>query len=188
MERFKFLCYKFSDIKLGTGDIKIDSQILLSHLLAGITVNTHKGRVAPFACGKTKVYFRVGALERIETIRQDYYAERAIQLQTWMRVRQTRQIYARLKRGMTLFQCNVRRWKARRTFDKSVRSAISLQCFIRQVLASLELKRRQREHAATLIQARYVVLTFLWLFSVASHFFPSILSDGESTSRVNSIR
>eukprot|EP00804_Cyclotella_cryptica_P008849 CCRYP_013082-RA/>CCRYP_013082-RA protein AED:0.07 eAED:0.07 QI:484/1/1/1/0.91/0.92/13/136/1750 len=157
IERFKFLCYKFSDIKLGTGDIKIDSQILLSHLLAGITINTHNGRVPPFACGKSKVYFRVGALERIETIRQEYYAERAIQLQTWMRVRQARQAYIRLKRGMTLFQCNIRRWKARRTFDKSLRSTISLQCFIRKVLASIELKRRQREHAATMIQARWRV-------------------------------
>jgi myosin heavy subunit len=55
MERYKFLCYKYSDTKMRSGDVKVDSEILLSHLLAGVTVDTHKGRVASFACGKTKV-------------------------------------------------------------------------------------------------------------------------------------
>lgn len=157
MERYKFLCFKYSEIKsLGSDDVKVDVKVLLSHLLEGRTVNTHKGRVPPFACGKTKVYFRVGALERIESIRQDYYAERAIQLQTWTRRLQARQKYLVLKRGMIRFQCEVRRWKAIQDYVKILQSSVLLQCFIRRTLACLELKRRQREHKARMIQARYV--------------------------------
>jgi myosin-5 len=158
MERFKFLCYKFHDIKLGSGDLKVDSKILLSYLLAGITVNTHKGKVAPFECGKTKVYFRVGALERIETIRQEHYAERAIVLQTWVRGMQSKQKYSRVKYLVVLLQSEFRRWSACRSYAKTVQSAICVQCFIRKVIATIELQHRRREYSATLIQARYVLL------------------------------
>lgn len=154
MERYKFLCYKYSDMKLRSGDVKVDSETLLSHLLEGITVNTHKGRVKPFACGKTKIYFRIGALERIESIRQEYYAERAVQLQTWTRSLQARKKYTISKRGVILLQCEVRRWRACKEYRKTLRSAIILQCFARKTVATLERKRRQREHKTVIIQAR----------------------------------
>ncbi|KAL7508418.1 hypothetical protein ACHAXN_005483 [Cyclotella atomus] len=157
MERYKFLCYKYSDMKLRSGDVKVDSETLLSHLLEGITVNTHKGRVKPFACGKTKIYFRIGALERIESIRQEYYAERAVQLQTWTRSLQARKKYTISKRGVILLQCEVRRWRACKEYRKTLRSAIILQCFARKTVATLERKRRQREHKTVIIQARWRV-------------------------------
>ena len=157
MERFKFLTYKFRDCHLDSGDLKRDSEILLSHLLAGITADTHKGRVRPFACGKTKVYFRVGALERIETIRQDYYAERAIQLQTWIRSIQTRQHFLTMKHGTILFQSQVRCHLLRKSFTTKLECALMIQCFIRQIIAKMEFLRQQKNHAATVIQARYVV-------------------------------
>ncbi|KAL7470374.1 hypothetical protein ACHAXS_010605 [Conticribra weissflogii] len=152
MERFKFLTYKYADCHLNTGDIKQDSEILLSHLLAGITADTHMGRVRPFACGKTKVYFRVGALERIETIRQEYYAERAIQLQTWVRSLQARLHYLIMKRGMILLQSQIRCYLVRRSYKMKLKCALIVQCFIRRVLAKLEYLRRRNNHAATVIQ------------------------------------
>jgi len=158
MERFKFLTYKYADCHLDTADIKQDSEILLSHLLAGITADTHMGRVRPFACGKTKVYFRVGALERIETIRQEYYAERAIQLQTWMRSLQARIHYLIMKRGMILLESQIRCYLVRRSYKMKLKCALIVQCFIRRVLAKLEYLRRRNNHAATVIQTRWRVI------------------------------
>lgn len=103
------------------------------------------------------MYFRVGALERIESIRQEYYAERAINVQTWIRGLQARQKYTILRRGTIIFQSEARRWRARREFYYTVKSAICIQCFVRKSLACHELYRRQREHKATLIQARWRV-------------------------------
>ena len=154
MERFKFLAYKFRGCHLNSGDIKVDSKTLLSHLLAGITADSHLGRVDPFSCGKTSVYFRTGALELIETTRQDYYAERAIQLQAWTRSRFTRQHFLTLKQGMILLQCEVRCWLARMAFLRKVRSAVTMQCFIRKCLAVKELSHRRKNHASTVIQTR----------------------------------
>lgn len=154
MERYKFLCYKYSEMKLLSGDIKIDSEMLLGYLLAGITVNTHKGRVAPFACGKTKVYFRIGALERIESIRQEYYAERAIQLQKWARGMQARHNFIVVKRGMVRLQCEARCWRARKDFHRTLHCVLKVQCFVRNTMARIQLVHLRREYKATLIQAR----------------------------------
>ncbi|KAL7530764.1 hypothetical protein ACHAXR_003660, partial [Thalassiosira sp. AJA248-18] len=155
MERFKFLSYKFHDCILNSGDIKVDSENLLSHLLAGITADSHLGRVKPFSCGKTRVYFRAGALEMIETIRQEHYAKRAIQVQAWVRSLFGRRQYLTSKRGMILLQSQVRCWLARTTFARQVRSAVILQCFIRKCMAAKELSYRRKNHASTVIQTRW---------------------------------
>lgn len=39
----------------------------------------------PFACGKTKVYLRAGALNHLETMRYRFYVSRAVLIQTWFR-------------------------------------------------------------------------------------------------------
>jgi len=157
MERFRFLEYKFDGCILNSGDMKVDSETLLNHLLAGVMADSHMGRVKAFACGKTSVYFRVGALEFIETMRQDYYAERALQLQAWIRSLLARQHYLTLKRGMVLLQSEVRCWIARSSFERKVRSAVTIQCFIRTCLAKKELLTRRRNHVATVIQTRQVL-------------------------------
>jgi len=155
MERFRFLAYKFPDCHLNSGDIKVDSKTLISFLLAGITHDSHLGRVEPFSCGKTSIYFRAGALELIETIRQGYYAERAIQLQAWYRMLVLRRQFVTLKRGMIFLQCEARRWLARLAFLRKVRGAVMMQCFVRKCLAVKELWNRQRIHASTVIQTSW---------------------------------
>eukprot|EP00578_Thalassiosira_sp_NH16_P027413 CAMPEP_0181092850 /NCGR_PEP_ID=MMETSP1071-20121207/9132_1 /TAXON_ID=35127 /ORGANISM="Thalassiosira sp., Strain NH16" /LENGTH=1679 /DNA_ID=CAMNT_0023175045 /DNA_START=150 /DNA_END=5185 /DNA_ORIENTATION=+ len=155
MERFKFLEFKFRDCHLNSGDIKLDSETLLNHLLGGMSSDSHQGKVKPFACGKTRVYFRAGALECIETIRQEYYAESAVQLQAWIRSQQSKQRFLTLKRGVILLQCEVRRFLARAAFLKKMRIIVATQCFIRKYLAILSLSRKRKYHAATVIQTRW---------------------------------
>eukprot|EP00581_Thalassiosira_minuscula_P009908 CAMPEP_0183708778 /NCGR_PEP_ID=MMETSP0737-20130205/4981_1 /TAXON_ID=385413 /ORGANISM="Thalassiosira miniscula, Strain CCMP1093" /LENGTH=1321 /DNA_ID=CAMNT_0025936715 /DNA_START=22 /DNA_END=3987 /DNA_ORIENTATION=- len=155
MERFKFLAYKFDNCHLDSGDIKVDAETLLNYLLVGITAESHLGRVEPFSCGKTNVYFRAGALEMIETIRQDYYAKSAIQIQALIRSVQTRRRFRTLKRGMIRFQAEVRCWLVQATFARKVQSAVTIQCFIRKCLATKELLRRRKNHASTVIQSRW---------------------------------
>jgi myosin-5 len=154
MKRFRFLEYKFLDCHLNSGDIKVDAENLLNYLFAGRTVDSHQGKVKVFACGKSRVYFRAGALEFIETTRQDYYAQRAVQLQAWMRSLLLRQRFVTLKRGMIRLQSFVRCWLARTTFARSVQSVVTMQCFTRKCLARKELTRLREENASTIIQTR----------------------------------
>ncbi|KAL9191102.1 hypothetical protein ACHAXT_000808 [Thalassiosira profunda] len=156
MERFRFLAAsKFrGTMHLDSGDIKGDAETLLDHLLEGVTADSHLGRVKPFACGKTRVYFRAGALEAIETVRQGYYAEAAIRLQAWIRSLFGRRQYLTLKNGMVLLQSEARSWLVRTAFTRNVRNAIVIQCFVRKSLARRELVRRREDHAATIIQTR----------------------------------
>lgn len=153
MERFRFLVYKFPDCHF-VGDMKADSEMLISYLLAGAMHDSHKGRVKAFSCGKTSIYFRTGALERIETIRQDYYAERAIQLGAWYRALVARRRFLIAKRGMVLLQCEARRWLAQKAFTRKVQVAVRMQGFMRRCLAVKELLSRRKNHAATVIQTR----------------------------------
>lgn len=155
MERFRFLAYKYEGCHLSSGDIKSDAATLLGHLLAGVTADSHKGRVPPYSCGKTCVYFRTGALEMIETIRQDYYAESAIKLQAWVRSIISRHRYLVSKHGMVLMQSAVRCWLAGLAYTKKLQGAVTLQCFTRKCLARKELSYRRQNHAATVIQTMW---------------------------------
>jgi myosin heavy subunit len=145
----------FDSCQLGCGDIKKDAETLLSNLLKGVSSETHSGKVKAFACGKTKVYFRAGALEIIETIRQEHYAKAAIRLQAWIRPILLKQNYLKARLGMVLLQSEVRRLIASKAFTKKRQSALVMQCFVRKTLAFLELTRRRENHASTVIQTTW---------------------------------
>ena len=155
LERFRFLSYKFDDFRLGCVDIKKDAEELLNHLLKGISADTHSGKAKAFACGKTKVYFRAGALEMIETIRQEHYAKAAIRLQAWIRPILLKQKFQKARHGVILLQSEVRRLLASKSLAKKLQSALAMQCFFRKILASIELTRRRENHASTIIQTRW---------------------------------
>eukprot|EP00986_Skeletonema_menzelii_P005796 scaffold2145_cov136-Skeletonema_menzelii.AAC.1 len=155
LERFRFLSYKFEDCQLGRGNVRKDAEELLNHLLKGISADTHSGKAKAFACGKTKVYFRAGALEMIETIRQEHYAKAAIRLQAWIRPISLKKRYQKARRGFILLQSEVRRLLASKLFAKKLRCALIIQCFFRKTLALMEVKRRREYHASTTIQRRW---------------------------------
>ena len=159
MKRFRFLEYKYPDCHLNSGSIKVDAERLLNCLLAGRTVDSHQGKVKSFACGKTRVYFRAGALEFVETIRQDYYAERAVQLQAWIRSLLSRRHFLAVKQGMIRMQSAIRCWLAHTSFSRRIQSVVILQCFSRSCIARAELTRRRKENASTIIQTRYSSLS-----------------------------
>ena len=164
INRFKFLAYKFPDCHLDSADIKVNAKSLVGHLLAGMTSDSHLGRVEPFSCGKTCVYFRAGALELVETIRQEYYAERAVQVQAWIRALVARRRFLTLRRGAVLGQCAVRRWLARRAYIRMVHSVVVVQCFVRTCFARKELFHLRNNHAATVIQTRQVCAFIVDMF------------------------
>lgn len=165
MERFRFLQYKLGPTcRLNSGNIKVDAETLLNHLLSGMTADTHQGKVKTFACGKTRVYFRAGALESIETTRQEYYSESAIILQTWIRALPLRRRFLTLKRGVSLLQSGVRSYFVRKRYSGKVQSIVTLQCFIRKFLLEKEIVRRRKERVSTALQARQVsLLSFIFL-------------------------
>ena len=152
LERFRFLSYKYDDCRLGRGSARKDAEELLNQLLKGVYTDTQSGKAKAFACGRTKVYFRAGALEIIETIRQEHYAKAAIRLQAWFRPILLRRQFKKIKRGVILLQSELRRMLAVKRLAQKLRSALVIQCFVRKTLASLEVTRLRENHAATIIQ------------------------------------
>jgi len=76
----------------------------------------------PFACGKTKVYIRAGALDHLENLRNKYFFVQALALQV-----------------------HVRRWQARCKFLRQRRAIVKMQSFVRKLIS---MKRQRRVEAA----------------------------------------
>eukprot|EP00554_Chaetoceros_debilis_P010932 CAMPEP_0194108514 /NCGR_PEP_ID=MMETSP0150-20130528/8181_1 /TAXON_ID=122233 /ORGANISM="Chaetoceros debilis, Strain MM31A-1" /LENGTH=2569 /DNA_ID=CAMNT_0038797229 /DNA_START=146 /DNA_END=7852 /DNA_ORIENTATION=- len=94
---------KFSEIQLRG----LVAQLLTSLLLKSFT-RADGVRVPSFSCGRTKVYFRTGALEDLENERMEYYSIHASTLQTWYRSHTCRLNFVRAIWLVIKLQSNVR--------------------------------------------------------------------------------
>lgn len=106
----------------------------------------------PFALGKTKVYFRAGALERLESIRIEYFSTRAIVLQSWTRTIQAFTRYRSMRIAAISIQA---RWRGHFKYSRYhniKNAALVLQCGTRCFFAVRRLKRRRENYAATVVQ------------------------------------
>lgn len=151
LERFKLLSKKKAK-KSSKGDTKDEVTKMLERALRGMP-SSDDGR-EPFVVGKTRVYFRAGALEFLESERMKGWDKWAIDIQ-------------RVTRGWL-----VRKKNNGRRMKKKSHYAIPIQCLWRMYLAKKELKRlkkakksgkkkaKKQYKAAMKLQA--VVRTFLW--------------------------
>eukprot|EP00522_Entomoneis_paludosa_P018802 CAMPEP_0172440310 /NCGR_PEP_ID=MMETSP1065-20121228/970_1 /TAXON_ID=265537 /ORGANISM="Amphiprora paludosa, Strain CCMP125" /LENGTH=1156 /DNA_ID=CAMNT_0013189097 /DNA_START=168 /DNA_END=3638 /DNA_ORIENTATION=- len=150
LERFKMLVKKKGKKTEDYSDAKEGVVALLSKALKPMA----KDGVQAFVVGKTRVYFRLGALEFLENERMKGWDKWALDIQ-------------RVTRGWL-----VRRKNSGRRMKKKAPSAIVIQCWFRMFLAKRDLKRRKKlkklkkkqdkkkNKAAMKIQA--YVRTFLW--------------------------
>ena len=133
---------------------------MLSNLLPSMA-EMHGGDslAMPFACGKTRVYFRSGALEHLETLRLDYYTRRVVTIQRWIRKIQAKTRFLRMKETAIKVQALARgriEWQRHR---QQKAAALSLQCWVRGIKATASVEELRKNRAVVIIQSRYVLVS-----------------------------
>jgi myosin heavy subunit len=145
----RFLClYDYDDI-LGSGrlfsishsfsfndkQLKENVTKMLSSLLTIPFIRSDGARVPSFSCGKTKVYFRTGALEHLEGERMEFYSLRAEIIQSWFRCQEARIQFKQTRSLIILTQAKVRRYISRKEFLTVKLSATSFQALFKGFVA-----------------------------------------------------
>ena len=138
-ERFRCLqiggtLYSSGD-KLNEEDLKDNVQKLLASLLLKPFTRADGARVPTFSCGRTKVYFRTGALEQLESDRMEYYSYFASRIGVWYRCKSARLKFRRLKVITIVVQAQARMRLQRQKFRAIRKAAILIQSLVRMVSA-----------------------------------------------------
>jgi len=129
-------------------------QFMMSRLFASVLeVYRNCDFTVPYACGKTRVYFRAGALEMLESMRREYFSVRALVLQRWARSFIAKQKYAKAYHGALLLQAQIRSYVQRRKFLVAISGIAALQSTKRGLDARREFQRTKE--AAITLQSLY---------------------------------
>ena len=110
-----------------------------------------------FACGKTRVYFKTGALEFLEGKRMRKLGTLATLVQKMMRGYMSHAKYNELRDTSIYLQSLVRRNRAQRDLDEACKAVTLISCWVRCTNAKWQLCHLRKERASTLIQTRYVL-------------------------------
>lgn len=134
-------------------------QYLLSKLYAPLLeVYRNCEFTMPYACGKTKAYFRSGALEMLESLRFKFYCAKATVFQTIARIWIAKRRVRRARIGIPLLQAQVRGVAARKIFNSKQKIALKAQSFARATKAKQEFALMRR--AFILVQSRWRFIHF----------------------------
>mmetsp|Transcript_37818 Transcript_37818/g.55694 ORF Transcript_37818/g.55694 Transcript_37818/m.55694 type:complete len:1372 (+) Transcript_37818:176-4291(+) len=133
--------------------LKVDR--LLTSLLAPIATTKSDGTIfKAFVCGKTRVYFRSGSLEYLETKRLTALSDRALLIQTHVRRYAALSYYISLRNASIMVQAKYRAMVCRKCYKRILIACIVVQKSIRCHAAHVEFSRRLRDDKATRIQTR----------------------------------
>lgn len=103
----------------------------VEELLCSVLVKSYTrsdGMIVPsFQCGKTKVYFRAGALECLETDRLEYYSVHATLIQAWYMCQALRLNYNKLRHAVVIVQTRRRGKVAFTKYYKARHAIVILQ-------------------------------------------------------------
>jgi myosin-5 len=113
------------------------------------------GIMHAFVMGKTRTYFRAGALEYLENERLKRLGVWAVVIQSNARKIAARSRYLKLKAMVLVEQSYVRMRIARRSYRKLRAASIVAQCWYRCILAVRTLDRLNRYYKSTLIQTHW---------------------------------
>ena len=130
---------------------------MLSNLLFSMVEEHANGSLTlPFACGNTKVYFRTGALEQLETKRLDYFTSSAVVIQKWIRRLQGEALYGKMREASIQVQRFSRGMVAYQRYQKQRRAVVFLESWVRGRQATKRVQTIRVNNAATIIQTKYV--------------------------------
>jgi len=132
---------------------KILAEALLSGALRPLESKNDDGKlIRGFVMGRTRAYFRSGALEFLENERLKRLGTWAAMLQKTVRGFVARSEYSKLRRMAIVEQSYVRMRIARQHYQRLRAASIVAQCAYRSVLASRLLSKLSRDDKATRIQ------------------------------------
>jgi len=145
------------DLDKLTGQGPEQVNALIGELLKEYKVKGEEDKKA-FEVGKTRVYFRTGALEHLESERMKALAALACNINRMVRGFIARAAFIRLHRKAVAAQALARRTIARKKFMAAKRAAIAVANWRRMIKAKRELKGRQETKAASLLQTRWRIV------------------------------
>lgn len=144
----------------GDFDADVRSSKLVSYLLSSSLKSLEVeredgGTTRAFVMGRTRAYFRAGALEFLEAERVKRLGIWAVEMQRIGRGYLAHARYARLRELGIKLQALARERSARRRYVQWRSSATMLECWYRCIAARLTLRQLIRNHKATLIQTHW---------------------------------
>lgn len=133
-------------------------EYLLNAALKEIEVERDDGKVMKaFVIGRTRVYFRAGALEYLEAERVKALSVWAVEIQKIARKFLFQRRYMKLRWLSVRMQALSRMRVKRVVFLHQRKAAITTQCWLRIILAKLYRRDLNRNHKATIVQTRWRV-------------------------------
>ena len=162
MERFKSLWPKGDHIKV-LEDPHLDPEeriykaveILLTIALKDQEFERQNLKFRAFVMGKTRAYFRAGALEFLEGERLRYLGKFAILIQTQVRGFVMKAKYLKHKRSVITLQSGYRKLVERKQYLVIRNSVVKVQCWYRILCAARTIFHLRRKKKSTMIQTRW---------------------------------
>ena len=128
---------------------------ILPRILSSFENDKKGAKLTPYCLGKTRVYFRAGALEFLENLRLGSFTSHAILIQKWIRGLIALKRYSKIRRGTISIQSLCRARAATKKYQRLRSSSISIQCLARSIQAIKLLRTLKRNHYSTLIQTHW---------------------------------
>eukprot|EP00536_Pseudo-nitzschia_multiseries_P013607 jgi/Psemu1/212206/e_gw1.593.27.1 len=162
LDRFKSLWPKGDHIAvLKNEHLDIDERckkatdILLTLALKQMEFEKNGSRFRAFVMGKTRAYFRAGALEFLEAERMKHLGTYVVAIQTAVRCFTCKSMYQRYRTALIVLQANYRRLLQRRVYLELWQAAVRIECWYRVVFASRRVYHLRRSMRAILIQTQW---------------------------------
>lgn len=164
LEKFKSLWPKGDHIKI-LNDQHLDPEeriykavkILLNIALKDMEFERQNLKFRGFVMGKTRTYFRAGALEFLEGERLRYLGNFAIVIQNQVRKFVARSKFVKHKHAVIFLQSEHRQRVERKKYLLARNSLIKTQCWYRSICASRTIFHLRRKKKSTMLQTRWRV-------------------------------
>ena len=144
-ERFKCLMPSYFLVNMAEMPAHDRVNLMMSMLFAPFVEAYHGSDFAmPYACGKTKVYFRAGGLELLETLRSEYFTKHACKIQQWYRKKHGQEKYRKFLNSLTRLQAHYRGCNCKADFLVQKRGFIRLQASNKARRASTKFERQKQ--------------------------------------------
>ncbi|KAL3923818.1 MAG: hypothetical protein SGILL_001422 [Bacillariaceae sp.] len=131
------------------------TEILLTLALKEMEFEKNGSNFRAFVMGKTRAYFRAGALEFLEAERLKHLGTYATVLQSAARGFVLWSKYKRYRHAVIVLQASYRRMQQRRRYIDLRRAAVRIECWYRVIFAARAVYHLRRTIRATTIQTRW---------------------------------
>ncbi|EED86499.1 predicted protein, partial [Thalassiosira pseudonana CCMP1335] len=141
LERFGILCHDNVQSVIKKSDNK-KRECLEYILRVMLPMDSNAGQHKyPWRITKSKVFFKAGALEQMESVLDSYVKSFAVRIQAWIRRILSRQTYLLMKHNATKIQSVHRGNAARASYRMQIDKVLNIQCIFRRAIAQNSLQK-----------------------------------------------